>query len=200
MSSELNPYAEEYIPGMYGDSDEDEEKVERAWEKTADDLNNLKIKDDLNEEEEKDAKAPKVALLKRDFSDKKEPVNVVFIGHVDAGKSTIGGQLMFLTGMIDKRTLEKYEKEAKEKNRESWYLSWALDVHGSTGIGHFDGSKILEAEKVDQNMICGLVLTCDLTFWRLILCAFSWFRSVGCVPKENNQPCKGCSLQHSEKK
>ena len=60
---------------------------------------------------------------------KKEHVNVVFIGHVDAGKSTIGGQIMFLTGMVDKRTLEKYEREAKEKNRESWYLSWALDTN-----------------------------------------------------------------------
>merc|ERR1712121_330820 len=35
----------------------------------------------------------------------------------------------FLTGMVDKRTLEKYEKEAKEKNRESWYLSWAIDTN-----------------------------------------------------------------------
>ena len=59
----------------------------------------------------------------------KEHLNVVFIGHVDAGKSTIGGQLMFLTGMVDKRTLEKYEREAKEKGRESWYLSWALDTN-----------------------------------------------------------------------
>lgn len=59
----------------------------------------------------------------------KEHVNIVFIGHVDAGKSTIGGQLMFLTGMVDKRTLEKYEKEAKEKGRETWYLSWALDTN-----------------------------------------------------------------------
>merc|ERR1712083_1053180 len=56
----------------------------------------------------------------------KEHVNVVFIGHVDAGKSTIGGQMMYLTGMVDKRTLEKYEKEAKEKNRETWYLSWCM--------------------------------------------------------------------------
>lgn len=60
---------------------------------------------------------------------KKEHVNVVFIGHVDAGKSTIGGQIMSLTGMVDKRTLEKYEREAREKSRESWYLSWALDTN-----------------------------------------------------------------------
>lgn len=31
--------------------------------------------------------------------------------------------------MVEKRTLEKYEREAKEKNRESWYLSWALDTN-----------------------------------------------------------------------
>ncbi|XP_020809116.1 eukaryotic peptide chain release factor GTP-binding subunit ERF3A [Drosophila serrata] len=60
---------------------------------------------------------------------KREHVNVVFIGHVDAGKSTIGGQIMSLTGMVDKRTLEKYEREAREKSRESWYLSWALDTN-----------------------------------------------------------------------
>lgn len=58
---------------------------------------------------------------------KKEHLNVVFIGHVDAGKSTIGGQILKLTGMVDARTLEKFEREAKEKNRESWYLSWCLD-------------------------------------------------------------------------
>ena len=61
--------------------------------------------------------------------DAREHVNIIFIGHVDAGKSTIGGHLMFLTGGVDKRTLEKYEREAREANRESWYLSWALDTN-----------------------------------------------------------------------
>jgi peptide chain release factor subunit 3 len=54
-------------------------------------------------------------------------LNVVFIGHVDAGKSTMGGNILYLCGMVDKRTMEKYEREAKEAGRESWYLSWALD-------------------------------------------------------------------------
>ncbi|KAG8744427.1 translation termination factor GTPase eRF3 [Ceratobasidium sp. 414] len=57
----------------------------------------------------------------------KQHLNIVFIGHVDAGKSTMGGQLLYLSGMVDKRTMEKYEREAKEAGRESWYLSWALD-------------------------------------------------------------------------
>ncbi|KAK0461886.1 eukaryotic polypeptide chain release factor 3 [Desarmillaria tabescens] len=57
----------------------------------------------------------------------KEHLNIVFIGHVDAGKSTMGGNLLFMTGMVDKRTMEKYEREAKDAGRETWYLSWALD-------------------------------------------------------------------------
>jgi peptide chain release factor subunit 3 len=36
---------------------------------------------------------------------------------------------LYLTGQVDKRTLEKYEREAKELNRESWFLSWALDTN-----------------------------------------------------------------------
>ncbi|CAG9857188.1 unnamed protein product [Phyllotreta striolata] len=71
----------------------------------------------------------KPAVKEKPEEDKKEHINVVFIGHVDAGKSTIGGQIMALTGMVDKRTLEKYEREAREKSRESWYLSWALDTN-----------------------------------------------------------------------
>uniref|UniRef100_A0A4W5JEE7 G1 to S phase transition 1 n=1 Tax=Hucho hucho TaxID=62062 RepID=A0A4W5JEE7_9TELE len=82
----------------------------------------------MEEEEEEELPVLKVIPLPPD-APKKEHVNVVFIGHVDAGKSTIGGQIMYLTGMVEKRTLEKYEREAKEKNRETWYLSWALDTN-----------------------------------------------------------------------
>lgn len=82
---------------------------------------------------EEDLIAPLAKKFQRtvyvDDGSHKEHVNMVFVGHVDAGKSTIGGQLMFLTGMVDKRTLEKYEREAKEKGRESWYLSWCMDTN-----------------------------------------------------------------------
>ncbi|KAI7282853.1 translation elongation factor 1-alpha [Hortaea werneckii] len=57
----------------------------------------------------------------------KEHVNVIFLGHVDAGKSTLGGAILYATGMVDERTMEKYKKDAKDLGRESWYLSWALD-------------------------------------------------------------------------
>eukprot|EP00761_Pharyngomonas_kirbyi_P010805 gb/GECH01010828.1/.p1 GENE.gb/GECH01010828.1/~~gb/GECH01010828.1/.p1 ORF type:complete len:469 (+),score=121.14 gb/GECH01010828.1/:1-1407(+) len=59
----------------------------------------------------------------------KKSLNIVFIGHVDAGKSTISGHLMYLTGQVDQRTLDKYEREAKTKNRESWKYAWVIDVN-----------------------------------------------------------------------
>ena len=58
----------------------------------------------------------------------KEHVNIIFIGHVDAGKSTLGGSILYATGMVDERTMDKYKREAKEAGRETWYLSWALDL------------------------------------------------------------------------
>jgi len=70
-----------------------------------------------------------MAKLDIEMGAAKEHVNVLFMGHVDAGKSTTGGQILHLTGQVDKRTLEKFEREAKEKGRESWYLSWALDTN-----------------------------------------------------------------------
>jgi GTPase len=39
-------------------------------------------------------KKRKMLSLKEILSEKKEPVNIVFCGHVDVGKSTIGGQIM----------------------------------------------------------------------------------------------------------
>ena len=59
----------------------------------------------------------------------KKNLNIVFIGHVDAGKSTICGHLLYLTGMVDQRTIEKYEREAKAKNRESWVYAWCIDTN-----------------------------------------------------------------------
>ena len=60
--------------------------------------------------------------------DLKEHVNVIFLGHVDAGKSTLGGSILVATGMVDERTLDKYKRDAKDAGRETWYLSWVLDL------------------------------------------------------------------------
>ena len=41
-------------------------------------------------------------------------INIVVIGHVDSGKSTTTGHLVYKLGGIDKRTIDKFEKEANE--------------------------------------------------------------------------------------
>lgn len=58
----------------------------------------------------------------------REPCSMVFIGHVDAGKSTICGNLMYMMGIVDARTIEKYKQEAKEKGRDSWWLAYVMDI------------------------------------------------------------------------
>jgi peptide chain release factor subunit 3 len=61
--------------------------------------------------------------------DPREHFNLVFIGHVDAGKSTLSGNILYLTDNVDKRTIERYEREAKELNRESWFLAFIMDTN-----------------------------------------------------------------------
>jgi elongation factor 1-alpha len=57
----------------------------------------------------------------------KNHVNVVVIGHVDSGKSTTTGHLIYKCGGIDKRTIEKFEKEAAEMGKASFKYAWVLD-------------------------------------------------------------------------
>jgi len=54
-------------------------------------------------------------------------ISLVVIGHVDAGKSTTTGHLIYKCGGIDKRTIEKYEKEAAELGKGSFKYAWVLD-------------------------------------------------------------------------
>ena len=44
----------------------------------------------------------------------KPHINIVVIGHVDSGKSTTSGHLIYKCGGIDARVIEKLEKEARD--------------------------------------------------------------------------------------
>ncbi|KAB0356233.1 hypothetical protein FD754_000389 [Muntiacus muntjak] len=57
----------------------------------------------------------------------KTHINIVVIGHVDSGKSTTTGHLIYKCGGIDKRTIEKFEKEAAKMGKGSFKYAWVLD-------------------------------------------------------------------------
>ncbi|KAK5103038.1 hypothetical protein LTS08_003841 [Lithohypha guttulata] len=57
----------------------------------------------------------------------KNAANFVVIGHVDAGKSTLMGRLLFDLNAVDQRTMEKYKKEAENIGKGSFAFAWVLD-------------------------------------------------------------------------
>ncbi|KRX47314.1 Elongation factor 1-alpha [Trichinella murrelli] len=65
--------------------------------------------------------------LLRKMGKEKTHINIVVIGHVDSGKSTTTGHLIYKCGGIDKRTIEKFEKEAQEMGKGSFKYAWVLD-------------------------------------------------------------------------
>jgi len=79
------------------------------------------------------------------MSSSKPHLNLVVIGHVDHGKSTTTGHLLFLTGHLDQRTLQQIEEEAKKSGKEFAKYAWILD-------------KLKEERERD--------MTIDLSFWK----------------------------------
>ncbi|KAJ8270574.1 hypothetical protein GJAV_G00116610 [Gymnothorax javanicus] len=57
-------------------------------------------------------------------------LNLVVIGHVDAGKSTLMGHLLYLLGHVNKRTMHKYEQDSKKAGKASFAYAWVLDETG----------------------------------------------------------------------
>jgi len=57
----------------------------------------------------------------------KPHLNLVVIGHVDHGKSTTMGHLLYLAKVVDDRTIKAYEEEAKKMGKETFKYAWILD-------------------------------------------------------------------------
>jgi len=57
----------------------------------------------------------------------KKHLGIVVVGHVDAGKSTTTGHLMFKLGGIDERTLQKLKDEAAAQGKSSFAFAFFMD-------------------------------------------------------------------------
>ncbi|KAL6522949.1 hypothetical protein OROHE_016796 [Orobanche hederae] len=123
-------------------------------------------------DEEKSALVHVEASKEVEDEKKKRNLNVVFTGHVArSGKSTIGGQMLFRSGLVDDHTIQNYEKEAKNESRKSWYMAYIMDTNEEerakgkrveVGRVHFESDTarftILDAQghkMYVSNMVCG---------------------------------------------
>ncbi|MCK4670180.1 MAG: translation elongation factor EF-1 subunit alpha [Nanoarchaeota archaeon] len=57
----------------------------------------------------------------------KPHINLVFIGHVDHGKSTTVGRLLFDTGTIDEQTMRKLKERAQELGKAGFEFAYVMD-------------------------------------------------------------------------
>ncbi|KAK6114565.1 Elongation factor Tu GTP binding domain family protein [Brugia pahangi] len=65
--------------------------------------------------------------VKQHFQENKPMVNLVIVGHVDAGKSTLIGHLLYQLGSVDERTMHKYKQESAKTGKASFAYAWILD-------------------------------------------------------------------------
>jgi len=63
------------------------------------------------------------------MSGRKPHLNLVVIGHVDHGKSTLMGHFLYKLGAVDPRKFKEIEEVAEKMGKESWKYAWILDKY-----------------------------------------------------------------------
>ena len=86
----------------------------------------------------------------------KEHFNVVFIGHVDHGKSTTVGRLLFDAGGIDEQTMRKLKEEAVANGKAGFEFAYTMDTlkeERERGVTIDLSHKKFESDKYDFTII-----------------------------------------------
>eukprot|EP00249_Psilotum_nudum_P014863 c25037_g1_i2 orf=1240-2895(+) len=97
-----------------------------------------------------DTYKPDPWILEGLTKEKMQVLHLAIVGHVDAGKSTLMGRLLYLLGRVSQKEMHKYEREAKEKGKGSFAYAWVLDesseerargVTMTVAVAHFETPK-----------------------------------------------------------
>uniref|UniRef100_A0A182THC7 Tr-type G domain-containing protein n=1 Tax=Anopheles melas TaxID=34690 RepID=A0A182THC7_9DIPT len=95
-------------------------------------------------------------LFGKERGDRKDHIHMVVIGHVDAGKSTLMGHLLYDTGNVSQRIMHKHEQESKKLGKSSFMYAWVLDETGEErerGITMDVGSTRFETAKKEITLL-----------------------------------------------
>eukprot|EP01083_Nonionella_stella_P073223 197817_1 len=97
--------------------------------------------------------AAKRALKRRELlenertSDSKSRINMIVCGHVDAGKSTLMGHLLYRLGNVTKTQMHRFQKDSRDQGKASFAFAWVMDAHAEerergvtvdVGVQHFE--------------------------------------------------------------
>ena len=91
-----------------------------------------------------------------DVKKQRRKANMVIIGHVDAGKSTLMGRLLYDLKAVDERTLQRYRKESEKIGRGSFALAWVLDEseeERKRGVTMDIATRTFSTEKCDYTIL-----------------------------------------------
>lgn len=86
----------------------------------------------------------------------KEHFNVVFIGHVDHGKSTTVGRLLFDAGTVDEATMRKLREKAAEAGKAGFEFAYVMDnlkEERERGVTIDLSHKKFESDKYDFTIV-----------------------------------------------
>ena len=71
---------------------------------------------------------------------------VRLLGHVDAGKSTLMGHLLYQLGFVGKKAMHKFEQDSRKAGKGSFAYAWVLDE--------------TEEERHENRILCYLLCDC----------------------------------------